>query len=371
MDILFISARYIYEKDSLAINNHKELLFEELPLFKKEGLAAKLKSFSKAGNTIIFIDPYPYVKRHNEELANFFGKEDARGEILFYRPTFGMQKLHDYNEPYETIECCYYLETIPLGTNVGDMYLLLGRLNEYFSKQGKIINNILYEKGDFELLTQFEINFFNNLLPYSINNKDNLPKECVPSKCDKPIKILFTDKDGTILGGHISQVEKEENLKLLQQFTDEGNIVVIITAGHGCETFKGFGFSYNNPNLYGMLLTKIATVCINETGDLQYEENYPSLPLALDSYASKADAVEMFLKYFLQKGYTFESIYAIGDSENDLSMINYINNIGGNAKLIGRDIDKFSSFMQEIKCDKIIIDKLRKIKGMTTYENNN
>lgn len=343
MDILFISARYIYQE------YNEKLKFEELLMFKNMTFANKLKSFSENGNIIVFVDVWPTQKQHNKELTQFFGQEQNRGDILFYCDGYAVEKLVDNNS--ETLEHKKYLRDISLGTNWNDMNLLMERIAYFYYKQGKNINNISAEFGDFDL-TIFEKKILNILTKNVIDNQSKQHSLCNYQTCKRlPIKILFTDKDGTIFGQSITKEQALNNQLALQEFTDQGNIAVVITSGHGADVFDDFGIGYTNPNLYGMVIGHIASVCINDTGEIISGREYPSLPIATGYRSNKKEAVKLFLEYFLEIGYTFDGIYAIGDSENDLGMLEYVKEIGGVGNLIGKDTSTFREFVKSIKND--------------------
>lgn len=342
MDILFISAKYIYPGDD------SQLQFEELPIFRNITFANKIKNFSRKGNSIVFVDIWPTRKKHNKELTEFFGQEQNRGEILYYTEGYSMKKLVDNN--FQSLEHEKYLEDISLGTNWNDMNLILKRIAYYYFKQGKIINNIYLELGDFDNLTLFEKRLFAILTNYTQDYQLKKNSLCYYQTCKRAsIKILFTDKDGTIFGQNLTKEQKEKNQLALQEFTNQGNLVVVITSGHGENVFDGFGIGYTNSNLYGIVLGKVASVCFNNTGKIINGTEYPSLPIAIGYNSDKREAVKLFLEYFLEIGYTFDGIYAIGDSENDFGMIEYIKEIGGMANLIGKDIANFGDFIENIK----------------------
>lgn len=100
-----------------------------------------------------------------------------------------------------------------------------------------------------------------------------------------------------------------------------------------------------------MVMSEVATTFINNTGKMIYDENYPSLPIAFSYGKDKKEAVRLFLEYFLERAYTFDGVYAIGDSENDFGMLAYVESIGGVSNLIGKDIATFADFIENIKKD--------------------
>ncbi len=353
MNILFISARYIYVKNDWCELHPK---YEQLPIFKNIEFANKLKNFSQNGNVIAFVDVWPDLKKHNKELMEFFGSSQNRGDILFYKCGYVMKRLIDQNLEEFDQKYREYLEDISLGTNWNDMNLLLERITNFYYTQGKCINNIYTEIGDFENLTLFEKTLFGILTKQIQSNQLKTTSLCHYQTCKRgPIKILFTDKDGTIFKKGITRKQEINNRLAIQEFTNQGNIVVVITNGHGSNVFDDFGIGYTNSNLYGITKARVASVCENNTGEIIRDIEYPSLPIAIGLGSDKKEAVKLFLEYFLEMGYTFNQIYAIGDSKDDYGMIEYVKEIGGVGKLIGKDIDNLEKFIRDIKDDDFLI----------------